>query len=209
MRGSHRLLTEAFAGALAALLATGAFAQPGSSVDPRRDVTVNYSALASVPVGSDISPRQPAASHHSNANILSGLSLSNLTTKPADEADAGKAAASADKDASRPGNILFDVTPKSAFTPYIGLGFGGVAGRVSDMGRPGAFLDNGAEGGRAYQGLAGFAYTIDKGTKLDFGYRFANTQRPNMPLADNLDLPGSERDRAAVLSLRYDLNPPK
>ena len=63
----------------------------------------------------------------------------------------------------------------------------------------------GRDGLRSYQGVAGFAYTLDKTTKLDFGYRISNTQRANVPVGDNTDIAGAERDRAAVLSLHYDL----
>jgi hypothetical protein len=99
------------------------------------------------------------------------------------------------------GNIVYSIIPSGGFTPYIGLGGGGAAGK----------LDNGQAGGsdnlRSYDGLAGFAYKLDKDTRLDLDYRMSNTQRPSVPIDNDPDIADAGRDRAAILSLHYDLNP--
>jgi opacity protein-like surface antigen len=201
MRRSHRLFLGGVVGALGALLTTSVYAQQvRTGSDPRSGVTVNYSAL---PTG------EATQSANRPVNLFSGLSLNNLAlTRPTTEEDSSNSSTSRPE---RRGSIQFDMAPGSALTPYVGIGFGGAAGRVADSARLGAGYsnDNGSDGVRSYQGLAGFAYTFEKGKKIDFGYRFGTTQRPNGGLADNMDIAGAERDQAAVLSFRYDLDPLK
>ena len=199
MRRSRRRFLGVFLASLCALAATAAGAQQRV---PAPGVNLNLSAL---------SAGAAADRSQSGASVLSGLSLNNLSlTKPTAGTDL-RGGDTGGSSGSRQGNITFDMAPpQSTFTPYIGLGFGGAAGKTSDSMRLGTGNnESGADSTRAVSGVAGFAYEVEKGTKLDFGYRFANTQRPNAPVADNLDIAGAERDRAAVLSLRYELSPSK
>lgn len=132
---------------------------------------------------------------------LSGLSLGSppLGAPLSPSADANPDGPSALS--QQGGNIVYSVLPGAGFTPYIGLGAGGAAAK----------LDNGLAGSsnslRSYDGLAGFAYRLDKDTSLDFDYRMSNTQRPTVPMDNNPDIADAGRDRAAILSLHYDLNP--
>ncbi len=213
-RGPHCLRSAILASALAALLATPAVAQRPNGVanaPSHPDIVVNYPNLAAVPadaaLGADrlqgalsAGSRRPAALAVPGGSSLSGITVTSYR-------DSAATVASPPSDPSlSPNRILFDVAPRSAFTPYIGLGLGGSAtGSALPLHPTGSRLDT-PDGTRSYQGLVGFAYTLDKGTKLDFGYRLSNSQRPNVPLADNADMPTAERESAAVLSLHYDLD---
>lgn len=130
---------------------------------------------------------------------LTGLSLGSPSLSPPLAPSTG----SGDRSAlsQQGGNILYSVLPNSGFTPYIGLGAGGAAGKL-DNGLTGA-----SNGMHSYDGLAGFAYKLDKDTSLDFDYRMSNTQRPNVPIDNNPDIADAARDRAAILSFHYDLHP--
>jgi hypothetical protein len=203
------LLRATLAGAGLALAAAGAFAQPAArpSTDRHPDITVNLAAVlgstaAAVPTGLSAAPAAGAPSRSTNVP-LSGLSLSSLgepaapaLSRPDDSRGA----------VSRNGNIVYDVTPRAAFSPYLGLGFGGGSNRVDGIGpRSSGMPSNTGSAIRGYQGVAGVAYTLDKSTKLDLGYRFSNTQRPDVPLGDTTDIAGAQRDSAAIISLHYDL----
>ena len=144
--------------------------------------------------GNPTSPLAPAPT-----TPLVGLSLTSPSLSAPLPSSAGASSPSA---LSRQGgNIVYSVIPNGGFTPYIGLGGGGAAGK----------LDNGLAGGsdsmQSYDGLAGFAYRLDKDTSLDLDYRMSNTQHPNVPMDNNPDIADAGRDRAAILSLHYDLNP--
>lgn len=140
---------------------------------------------------------------------LSRLSLENLSLvpPPPPSTDGTRAVSSGDPSITQQGgHIQYNVIPNAGFTPYLGLGAGRAAGMLGNgTGR----LDGyGADDGlHSYQGLAGFAYRLDKDTRLDLDYRMSTTQRPNVPMLDNANVADSERDRAAILSLHYDLDP--
>ena len=135
---------------------------------------------------------------------LSGLSLDTLSLLPtAGARDQGRATERSPLTAQH-GAIRYSVAPNATFTPYIGLG----AGRAAGMLGTGLSESNGgADSLHSYQGVAGFAYRLDKDTRLDFDYRMSNTQRPDVPVLDNAGIADAEQDRAAILSFHYDLDP--
>jgi len=210
----HRPCNVALAAALALLVQVGS-AKSQTPAPDKNGIVLNYANLAAVPTTVDAAigaepglqlfpPRAGLqglgllADTAATRSTLNGIALN----PPAD----GRASASRSYQTSAPPNrIQFDVAPSSTFTPYIGLGLGG-SDRISEPMHPLGFAADTTDGARSYEGVAGFAYTLDKGTKLDFGYRMSNTQRPNVPLASDVDSPSAERDRAAVLSLHYDLD---
>lgn len=146
-------------------------------------------------------PQQPPISP------LSGLSLHNLSLSPPAGGPTAPSAAASSPSAltEQNGSIRYSVAPESGFTPYIGLGPGRAAGMLGSGMSPSNV--DGSDGLHSYQGVAGFAYKLDKDTRLDLDYRMSNTQRPNVPMLDNATMADSERDRAAMLSLHYDLDP--
>ena len=91
------------------------------------------------------------------------------------------------------GNAIYDFATGTAFTPYVGIGLGGV--RV-DVDGGGTFA-----GGRtisdddtvfAYQGLLGVAYAIAPQWKLDLGYRYFASADPSFKTNDNLKVDAEE-----------------
>lgn len=148
--------------------------------------------------------RAPASS--AVAPPLSGLSLENLSLAPPlsgpDPARPGQP--DAPSLSQKNGNIVYSVVPNAGFTPYVGVGAGRAPGTVgSGPSRSNAY---GGDALHSYQGLAGFAYKLDKDTLLNFDYRMSNTQRPDVPV-DGANMMDSEHDRAAILSLHYALDP--
>jgi len=212
----HRLGAVTLACAVLALLVPS---RPVKSQSPAPDdkhgIVLNYPSVAAVPTvggaATGSKPRLgllPPRPDLRAAGALSGSAasrspLSGLALNP--PSDSRAPSSHSDVYSTRPSRIQFDMAPSSSFTPYIGLGLGGT-GRLSDPMRPLGFATDPADSTRTYGGVAGFAYTLDKGTKLDFGYRFSNTQRPNVQIGEDVDSPTAERDRAAVLSLHYDLD---
>ncbi len=147
------------------------------------------------------SPSPPAANAPLTGLSLSTLSLAApLASDPMPPSPAGESAVT-----QKNGNIVYNMIPNSGFTPYIGLGAGRAAGMLGSGGSA-ASADDNTDSLHSYQGLAGFAYKLDKDTRLDFDYRMSNTQRPTVPV-DNASMADAERDRAAILSLHYDLDP--
>ncbi|HTP83924.1 MAG TPA: hypothetical protein VMQ11_13320 [Alphaproteobacteria bacterium] len=136
---------------------------------------------------------------------LSGLSLNSLSLS------APAAPGSADDD-SKPaltqqnGNIRYSVIPNAGFTPFVGIGAGRATGLLSSAPSHASPYDT-TDSLHSYQGVAGFAYQLDKDTSLDFDYRMSSTQRPNVPMLDNANIADQGRDHAAILSLHYTLDP--
>jgi len=108
------------------------------------------------------------------------------------------------------GNAIYDFATGTAFTPYVGIGLGGV--RV-DVDGGGTFA-----GGRtisdddtvfAYQGLLGVAYAIAPQWKLDLGYRYFASADPSFKTNDNLKVDAENRNHTVLLSLRYEFGAPR
>ena len=213
MRRAFRLLIGGLIGA--SVLGAATLASAGGptaeqlralQIPKRYDLTAPPAASAAtrpanfdgLKLGSGLQP--PSLPPPAPSLPLNGLSLDMppLGASPSSPAGAGGTSALSQQG----GNILYSVLPNAGFTPYIGLGGGGAAGKL-DNGLAGT-LDGGV---RSYDGLAGFAYRLDKDTHLDFDYRMSNTQHPNVPIDNNPDIADAGRDRAAILSLHYDLNP--
>jgi len=63
-------------------------------------------------------------------------------------------------------NALYDITTKTAFTPYVGAGLGLLVGELETDGEEYYEADFG------YQLIAGAAYNLNKNLALDISYRF-------------------------------------
>ena len=149
----------------------------------------------------------PPVPAHAPLSPLSGLSLDNLSLS-APAASSTTTSASDDRPAvtQQNGNIRYSVIPNAGFTPFIGIGAGRATGLLNDgVSHPTPYDMN--DGLHSYQGMAGFAYRFDKDTTVDLDYRMSSTQRPNVPMLDNANIADQGRDRAAILSFHYALDP--
>lgn len=107
------------------------------------------------------------------------------------------------------GNALYDFNTGTAFTPYVGVGLGGVRVNVND-GRTftgGRTIDD-SDTVLAYQGIAGIAYSIAPQWKLDLGYRYFASADPEFKTNDNIKVDGENRNHTVLLSLRYEFGAP-
>jgi hypothetical protein len=151
-------------------------------------------------------PPAPVLAPLSSALLpLTGLSLDNPSPS-------ARSAPTSTGDDTRPavtqqnGNIRYSVLPDAGFTPFVGIGAGRATGLPnSGLSHPTPYDTDDAL--HSYQGVAGFAYKLDKDTSLDFDYRMSNTSRPNVPMLDNANIADQGRDRAAMFSLHYSLDP--
>ena len=201
--------------ACGAAVASAAELTPGGqfqtiAIPKRIDLAARPAGLTGLKAGdglqaTDASLSGPPAPVRAPLSPLSGLSLDNLSL-------AAPAAINSVRDDSNPaltqrnGDIRYSVAPDAGFTPFVALGAGRATGLLnSGLSHPTPYDTD--DGLHSYQGLAGFAYKLDKDTSLDFDYRMSNTQRPNVPMIDNANVADQGRDRAAILSLHYDLDP--
>jgi hypothetical protein len=198
-----------------AAIASAAELTPGGQLQtiaiPKRiDLAARPASLNGLKVGdglqaTDASLSGPPAPTRAPLSPLNGLSLG------APSLSAPAASSSVDDDSTpaltqRNGDIRYSVAPNAGFTPFVGLGAGRATGLLSSgLSHPTPYDTD--DSLHSYQGLAGFAYKLDKDTSLDFDYRMSNTQRPNVPMIDNANVADQGRDRAAILSLHYDLDP--
>lgn len=173
------------------------------------EVTTQAVTFGGLKTGNTLSPSTeaplPASPLQAPTSRLNGLSLDSASLSPPPTAASGGASGPSFL-TEHNGSIRYSVVPNSGFTPYVGLGAGRAAGIVGSGMSP-TNLSDGNDGLHSYQGVAGFAYKLDKDTRLDLDYRMSNMQRPNVPMLDNANMADSERDRAAILSLHYDLDP--
>jgi hypothetical protein len=194
-------LTSGAAGATE--LTPGQFHFQTLAIPKRIDLAAKPAGVTG-PQPADASPSAPM-SLRVPLSPLSGLSLNSLSAS-------APAAAGRPADDDRPavtqqnGNIRYSVIPNAGFTPFVGIGAGRATGLLTDGLSHPAPYDTG-DSLHSYQGVAGFAYRLDKDTSLDFDYRMSSTQRPNVPMLDNANIADQGRDRAAILSLHYTLDP--
>ncbi len=108
------------------------------------------------------------------------------------------------------GNVLYDFQTGTAFTPYVGLGLGGVRVDV-DGGRTfsGGRTINDDDTAFAYQGIAGVAYSLAPQWKLDLSYRYFASLDPSFKTNDNLKVDAENRNHTVLLALRYEFGAPK
>lgn len=207
-----RLLLIGFLGVSAALPAVAARAGDLTvgqlqtiAIPKRADPGLQPISLSGLKPGNGLQiADMPFAPGRAATTPLSGLSLDPLaaTSPPARAATYASTPAVTQQN----GNIRYSVDPDSGFTPFVGIGAGRATGLLG-TGLPQSSSSDSSDALRSYQGLAGFDYKLDKDTHLDFDYRMSNTQRPNVPMMDNASMADSGRDRAAILSLHYDLDP--
>lgn len=171
---------------------------------PKRIDLAAKPANVTGPQPADASPSAPI-SLRVPLSPLSGLSLNSLSAS-------APAPAIRTSDDSTPaltqqnGNIRYSVIPNAGFTPFVGIGAGRATGLLTDGLSHRAPYDT-SDSLHSYQGMAGFAYRLDKDTSLDLDYRMSSTQRPNVPMLDNANIADQGRDHAAILSLHYTLDP--
>lgn len=174
------------------------------------DVTAHPVTFGGLKTGTALAPTTepalPALPLQAPASPLNGLSLSSVTLSPPPATTPSAAGSGTSPLSEQNGGIRYSVVPNSGFTPYLGLGTGRAAGILGN-GISHANSSDGSDGLHSYQGVAGFAYKLDKDTRLDLDYRMSSMQRPNVPMLDNANMADSERDHAAILSLHYNLDP--
>jgi len=108
------------------------------------------------------------------------------------------------------GNALYDIQTGTAFTPYVGVGLGGVRIDV-DGGRTftGGRTINDDDTVFAYQGILGVAYSLAPQWKLDLSYRYFASLDPSFKTNDNLKVDGENRNHTVLLGLRYEFGAPR
>jgi OmpA-OmpF porin, OOP family len=107
-------------------------------------------------------------------------------------------------------NALYDFNTGTDFTPYVGVGLGGVRIKV-DNGRTftgGRSIDD-SDTVFAYQGILGVAYSVAPQWKIDLGYRYFASADPEFKTNDNIKVDGENRNHTVLLSLRYEFGSPK
>ncbi|MBV8537141.1 MAG: hypothetical protein JO128_16195 [Alphaproteobacteria bacterium] len=182
-------------------LTPGQFQFQSISIPKRIDLAVKPANVTG-PQAADTSLAGSPLSMRTPLSPLSGLSLNTLSPPAAGGSPSDDQPALSERN----GNIRYSVIPNAGFTPFVGIGAGRATGLLtSGLSHPTPY--DTADSLHSYQGQAGFAYRLDKDTSLDLDYRMSNTQRPNVPMIDNANIPDQGRDRAAILSLHYTLDP--
>ncbi|MBM3539422.1 MAG: OmpA family protein [Alphaproteobacteria bacterium] len=108
------------------------------------------------------------------------------------------------------GNALYDFQTGTAFTPYVGIGLGGVRVDV-DNGRTftGGRTINDDDTVFAYQGILGVAYSLAPQWKLDLNYRYFASLDPTFKTNDGIKVDGENRNHTVLLALRYEFGAPR
>jgi outer membrane protein OmpA-like peptidoglycan-associated protein len=83
------------------------------------------------------------------------------------------------------GNVYYDFVNDSPFTPYLGVGIGGVnvaAGNIKQSGLP---LSDDSNFVLGYQGIAGVSYAVDANLSLRADYRYLRTENATWGVDDS------------------------
>ncbi len=82
------------------------------------------------------------------------------------------------------GNVYYDFHNDSPWTPYIGVGIGGVNVNESNLKVDGAQLSSDSNFVLGYQGIAGVSYAIDPQLSLRADYRYLRTEAATVGVTD-------------------------
>lgn len=82
------------------------------------------------------------------------------------------------------GNVYYDFHNDSPFTPYIGVGVGGVNVSENNVKVDGTQLTDDSNFVLAYQGIAGVSYAIDQQLSLRADYRYLRSEQATVGLTD-------------------------
>src|SRR5579859_1054377 len=74
------------------------------------------------------------------------------------------------------GNVYYDFVNETKWTPYLGVGLGGVNVAADNIKAGGANVSNDQNFVLAYQGIAGVSYAVDEQLSLRGDYRYLRTE---------------------------------
>lgn len=104
------------------------------------------------------------------------------------------------------GNVYYDFSTGTRFTPYVGVGTGVAHIRFHNVGAPGTSI-NDDDTVWAYQGIAGLTYQLSDHWKADANYRYFGTERPELTADNGTPVTSHYRDHAFLLGVRYEFGP--
>ncbi len=82
------------------------------------------------------------------------------------------------------GNIYYDFHNDTPWTPYLGVGLGGVNVSANNLRVDGTQLSDDSNFVMAYQGIAGVSYAIDPQLSLRADYRYLRTEAATLGVND-------------------------
>ena len=80
------------------------------------------------------------------------------------------------------GNVYYDFINDSKWTPYVGVGIGGVSVGQNNIKADGVNITNSSDFVLGYQGIAGVSYAIDPQLSLRADYRYLRTEKANLQI---------------------------
>ena len=81
------------------------------------------------------------------------------------------------------GNVYYDFVNDSKWTPYVGVGIGGVNVKFDNLKQSGQPVTDDSDFVFAYQGIGGVSYAVNEQLSLKADYRYLRTENANLVIA--------------------------
>jgi outer membrane protein OmpA-like peptidoglycan-associated protein len=95
------------------------------------------------------------------------------------------------------GNAYYDFNTGSKFTPYLGVGVGGLDVMADNISGNGATVTNGSQFVFAYQGIAGVSYAVNDTLSIKGDYRYVRTEKASLSLESDYGMGNAKGPYAA------------